>query len=83
MTFVWWAANLVALLVIVPLLVWLASRLIIVSREIDRYGRDISDHSGGIADNLAPAAALVDTRDLVGEVATHAGGYVSALERRV
>lgn len=81
MTIGWWVGNALGIAVVVPLLVWLASRLVRTTREIERYGRDIRDHSAGVADNLASASALADTQALVGEVADRAGRYVTALDR--
>lgn len=75
----WWIVNTVVLVVVVPVVVLLANRVIRSGLEIARYADDILEHGVGLAANLDPVPALADTRDLV-EVATgHAVAYVTAL----
>lgn len=78
-----WAASAVGLLVVAPVVVLLASQVIRPARECARYADDILEHGVGITVALEPVPALVTTRDLVGEVARNAVGYVVALRRRV
>ena len=75
----WWFANAAALLVVVPLVILLANRVIRPAVEIDRYASDILEHGVGITKNLEPVPALLDTRALVGEITGHAVRYVTAL----
>lgn len=79
----WWIANIVGLLVVVPLVVVLANRVIRQALEAARYAQDILDHGLLVAGNLDPVPALVDTREHVGGVAASAGRYVAALDRLV
>lgn len=77
----WWIANALALLVIVPLVVILATRVIRPAQECARYADDILEHGVGLSKNLDPVPALATTRDLAGNVAANAVRYVGALER--
>ena len=76
----WWIANAVALLVVVPIVIQLANRVIRPGIEIQRYAEDILEHGVGLTQNLEPVPALLDTRALVGEVTANAVRYVTALQ---
>lgn len=74
-----WLANALLLLLVVPLILLLANRVIRPAVEISRYADDILEHGVGIAANLDPVPALIDTRDLVIVAKGHAVRYVVAL----
>ncbi len=78
-----WIMSAVGLLVVAPLVVVLAHRVIRLALECARYADDILEHGVGISVNVAPVPALVTTRSLVAEVTSHAVGYVGALRRLV
>ena len=75
----WWIANAVALLAVVPVVILLANGVIRPATEIERYASDILEHGVGLTKNLEPVPALIDTRTIVGEVTGHAVRYVTAL----
>ena len=75
----WWIANAVALLVVVPVVILLANRVIRPAVEIERYANDILEHGVGLTKNLEPVPALVDTQALVEVAKGHAVRYVTAL----
>lgn len=80
---VWWTIGLIALFVVViPLVAFLAHRLLQHIIEIKRYADDVLVHGVAITANLEPVPALVETRDRVkrvgGGLATYAG-YVDRL----
>ena len=79
----WWIANIVGLVVVIPLVVVVANRVIRQALEISRYAEDILEHGVGLAGNLDPVPALVDTRRLVATATGNAVRYVSAVERKV
>ncbi len=79
----WWIANVVALVVVIPLVILLANRVIRPALEIKRYAENILEHAVLLRDNVEPVPALADTRDLVGRVKGNAAAYVTALERLV
>lgn len=79
----WWIANLVGLLVVIPLVIFLANRVILPALEIRRYADEILDHGVRLTGTLDPLPALADTRDLVAQVKGNAVRYVTALDRVV
>ena len=76
-----WIASAVGLLVVAPLVVVLAGRVIRPALECARYADDILEHGVGITAALDPVPALVTTRQLVTEVTGNAVAYVGALQR--
>lgn len=78
-----WIMAAVGLLVVAPVVVILASRVIRPALESARYADDILVHGVGLSENVAPVPALVSTRELVGEVTANAVSYVTALRRLV
>ncbi len=76
----WWIANLVALVVVVPVVVVLANRVIRPATEIQHYADDILEHGVNLSKNLEPVPALLETQQLVGTAKQHAVRYVTALQ---
>ena len=74
----WWVANAVLLLVVVPVVLLLANRVMRPAREIERYASDILEHGVGLAQNLEPLPAVAQTRDLVSAAKGLAVRYVTA-----
>lgn len=74
-----WTMSALGLLVVAPLVVVLAQRIIRPALECARYADDILVHGVGITRALDPVPALVTSRALVGEVADGAADYVAAL----
>lgn len=74
----WWIANAVLLLVVVPLVLLLANRVMRPALEIRRYADDILEHGVGLTKNLEPVPAVADTRDLVSAAKGLAVRYVTA-----
>ena len=79
----WWIANIVALVVVVPVVILLANRIIRRATEISRYGDDILEHGVNLSGNLDPVPALLDTEQLVETATGHAVRYVTALRQLV
>lgn len=75
----WWIANIVALLVVIPLVILLANRIIRAGVEINHYADDILEHGVALSGNLDPVPALLDTRELVDTATGNAVRYVTAL----
>ncbi|MGI8533225.1 MAG: hypothetical protein ACR2KN_09485 [Geodermatophilaceae bacterium] len=78
-----WIMSAVGLLVVAPVVVLLASRVIRPALESARYADDILVHGVGIATNLGPVPALIATRESVTGVRNNAVAYVTALRRLV
>ncbi len=79
----WWILNAVTLLVVVPLVIFLANRVIRAGREINAYADDILEHGVLLSKALDPVPALVTTRDEVRAITGHAVRYVTALRSLV
>ena len=79
----WWIANVIALVVVVPLVILLANRIIRAALEINHYADDILEHGVALSGNLDPVPALLDTRELVDTATGNAVRYVTALRRIV
>jgi hypothetical protein len=75
----WWIANIVGLVVVIPLVIVLANRTIRTALEIRRYADEILHHGVGITATLDPLPALAETSRLTERVTEHAAGYVTAL----
>ncbi|MDQ3617080.1 MAG: hypothetical protein M3393_10790 [Actinomycetota bacterium] len=71
----------IGLLVVAPLVVVLATRVVAAARECSRYADDILVHGVGITAALEPVPALLETRRAASEVADNATAYVAALKR--
>lgn len=76
----WWIGNALLLLLVVPLVILWANRVIRAANEIVEYADDILEHGVGLAGNLDPVPALLDTRSLVQTAKGNAVRYVTALE---
>jgi integral membrane sensor domain MASE1 len=79
----WWIANIVGLLVVIPLVIVLANRVIRQALEAARYADEILEHGVLLAGNLEPVPALVDTHEQVRRITAGARRYVAAVERLV
>ncbi len=79
----WWIVNAVVLLVVVPLVIFLANRVIRPGLEINAYADDILEHGVLLSKALEPVPALVTTRDEVQNITGSAVRYVTALRRLV
>jgi hypothetical protein len=80
-TVLWWLGNLVLLLAVIPVVVFLATKIISRTLEIRRYAADIREHGTGIATNLEATEALEDTHRNTQRVREAAGRYLAALEQ--
>jgi len=79
---VWSVIGLLVLfLVVAPLLVVLAQRVLRRAIEVRRYADDVLVHGVGITANLDPVPALLDTRDLVKQAGAGLLRYGGAVER--
>lgn len=79
----WWIANAIILLVVVPLVLLLANRVIRPAMEIQNYADDVLEHGVKLTGHLVPVPALIDTNDLIADVTGEAVRYVTAVRRLV
>jgi hypothetical protein len=77
----WWIGNALLVLVVIPVVLYLARIIISLALEIRRYAFDILEHGAGIDRNLEPVPALLETRQNVSDVKDAAVRYLGALER--
>lgn len=79
----WWIANIIGFVVVIPLVIVLANRVIRQALEAARYADDILEHGVQLAGNLDPVPALASTREHVRRVTAGASRYVTALSRQL
>ena len=79
----WWLANAIILLAVVPLVLLLANRVIRPALEIQEYADAVLEHGVKLTGHLVPVPALVDTDNLIGDVTGEAVRYVTALRKMV
>ncbi len=77
----WWIANVVLILVIAPVVVYLANKLLRPAREILDYSNDILEHGLALAGTLNALPALERTRQLTSQANQRVGRYAAALQR--
>lgn len=75
--------GIVGLVVVAPLVVLVANRVIRFGVQIQRYADDILDNGVALTAALDPIPALLDTRSLVEGAASNAVAYVEALNALV
>lgn len=78
---VWWVASAVGLVVVIPLVLVLALRVLRPALEAARYADDILVHGVALSGTLDPVPALLRTRELVADVTAQAVRYAGAVER--
>ncbi|MPZ66915.1 MAG: hypothetical protein GEU83_15860 [Pseudonocardiaceae bacterium] len=77
----WWIGVAALFLVVIPLVLTLALRVITHIREIKGYADDALVHGLAVTENLDPVPALLETRDLVKSASGKFGQYVSTVNR--
>lgn len=79
---VWWAIGVALLFIaVIPLVLFLAQRLLIHVIEIKNYADDILEHGVGITANLEPVPVLAETRDSIRRISAGLGGYAGSVDR--
>ena len=79
----WWVANAIILLGVVPLVILLANRVIRPALEIQAYSDDILEYGVKLTANDAPVPALIETDETIGTITGEAVRYVTAIRRLV
>ena len=77
----WWIVNAVLILVVAPIVVGLANKLLRPTLEIRRYADDILDHGVSLTGTLDSVTKLETTRDLVSQARQGVERYGAALQR--
>lgn len=76
----WWIGNAVLILVVIPLVVLIANRVVSPAVEISKYADDILANGVLVTANLDPVPALIETRRMVGETLAGVARYGAALD---
>jgi len=77
----WWIGNAALILVVAPIVVWLANKLLRPAREILAYSNDILEHGYLLTGTLDSLPALDRTRQLTETANQSVSRYGSALQR--
>ncbi len=77
----WWIGNLVFLAVIIPVVLYLLTRLLQPAMEIRQYADDALEHGSGLLEELDGVEELTRTRDLVRDIGNGMRRYRAALEQ--
>ena len=77
----WWIANAVFLLVIVPVVVLILIQVLSPIMEIRRYADDIAEHGGLFGPHLDATSELAETRRLVRQLNNGVVAYCQAIDR--
>ncbi|NND03907.1 MAG: hypothetical protein HKN91_14090 [Acidimicrobiia bacterium] len=76
----WWIGNALLLLVVIPLVLHVAGRVIRTANEINQYADDILANGLLVAANLDPVPALIETRNMVSDTLGGVARYGAALD---
>ena len=79
--FLWWIGNAVLILVVAPVVVWLANKLLRPTFEIKAYAEDILDHGVSLTGTLDDVPKLQTTQQLVAEARRGVERYGAAVQR--
>lgn len=79
MAVLWWLGLAVIVLVVVPVVLFLARDIILALREIQLYAEDIRQHGDAIAASLEAVGELDHTRELGSDVGSTVGRMAAAL----
>ncbi len=79
MEIIWWLANIVLLVAVIPLVAILAGRVVRPIREIEAYAADILEHGVALTGNLDGVPQLARSAELVRSIKTGAAGYAATV----
>ncbi|MEO5678175.1 MAG: hypothetical protein ABIS47_00740 [Acidimicrobiales bacterium] len=77
----WWIGNAALALVVIPLVLLLANRVLRPTMIIKEYADDILVHGVGLTGTLDAVPKLVKTKELTGAALSLVGRYGAALKR--
>ncbi len=77
----WWIGNAVLILVVAPVVIWLANKLLRPAREILAYSNDILEQGHALTGALDSLPALDRTRQLAASANQGVSRYGAALQR--
>ena len=77
----WWIGNVVLAFAVIPLVVFLAHRVLKDADEVSAYAADTLEHGLGITRNVDPVPALAETAGLVRAARDAAAAYAGNVAR--
>lgn len=77
----WWIGNAALFFVVIPLVLFLANRVLRPVMEIKAYADDVLEHGVGLTGTLDAVPKLVDTRQLAAVARERVGRYGAAVQR--
>lgn len=77
----WWIGNVALLVVVAPVVLLFANRVLRPIMEIKAYATDVLEHGVALTGTLDAVDDLVTTRQLAASARQEAGRYVAALSR--
>jgi hypothetical protein len=80
-TLLWWIGNLALFVVVAPVVLLFANRVLRPIMEIKAYADDVTEHADALLRAVQDANRLERTRDVAGQAAQAASRYGSALQR--
>lgn len=79
----WWVGNVVLFVVVIPLVLFLAIRVLRPVQEIKAYADDVLEHGVALTGTLDAVPKLVETRALVAAARQAVGEYGAAVGARL
>ncbi len=76
----WWIGNAVLFFVVIPVVIFLANRVLRPVREIKAYADDVLEHGVALTGTLDAVPKLAETRALTSAARQCVGQYGAALE---
>ena len=76
----WWIGNAVLFFVVIPLVLFLANRVLRPIKEIGAYAADVLEHGVGLTGTLDAVPKLVETKQLTATARKAVGEYGAAVE---
>ncbi len=77
----WWIGNALLILVVAPVVVWLANKLLRPTFEIRAYADDILEHGVNLTGTLDDVPKLATTQQLASEARRGVERYGASLQR--
>lgn len=77
----WWIGNVVLFVVVIPVVLLFANRVLRPAQEINAYADDVLEHGVALTGELDAVPKLAQTRQLTSTARQVVGRYGAALER--
>ncbi len=75
----WWIANAVLFVAVIPLVIFVAGRVLRPIREIEAYAADVLENGVAVTGNLDGVPELARSAELVGSIKAQAAAYAATV----